>query len=279
MTKIARGACPRRSPPRSSRARSPARACAGRPAGPTKYASVSSANTASSTVKTASRPSIGISRSRTMCARPSPTQAAPRNGRADRDRRRPARPAEPLSRNASGERQQEAAEHPLGAAERRARRSRRAPPAKPASATGRSGRMSRKTSCSASTQRRPPRARRATSRRGRRGRAPAAAATERDEDARDAGRCTHLRRRTGAAGRVRLERLAQVLLAEVGPERVHEDELGVGELPEQEVRDPQLARRADEQVRVGHLRRVEVARRRPPRRGSSGVGAVRRAAA
>ena len=47
-------------------------------------------------------------------------------------------------------------------------------------------------------------------------------------------------------------------LAEVRPERVGEDELGVGELPEQEVREPQLARGADQQVGVGQLGRVEL---------------------
>src|SRR6476619_2021101 len=45
---------------------------------------------------------------------------------------------------------------------------------------------------------------------------------------------------------------------EVRPELVGEDELRVGELPQQEVRDAQLAARADEQIRVGKRRRVEV---------------------
>ena len=60
------------------------------------------------------------------------------------------------------------------------------------------------------------------------------------------------------AARVVLERRTQLLLAEVGPERVHEHELCVGELPEQEVRDAELARRTDEQIRIRHLRLVEV---------------------
>src|SRR4051812_41473562 len=40
-------------------------------------------------------------------------------------------------------------------------------------------------------------------------------------------------------------------VAEVGPEHVGEDELGVGALPEEEVRDPALAARAHEQVELG----------------------------
>src|SRR5205814_10061558 len=54
-----------------------------------------------------------------------------------------------------------------------------------------------------------------------------------------------------------LERGTKILAAEVGPELVDEHELGVGRLPEQEVRDPQLPGRADQQVGVRHLRLVE----------------------
>src|SRR6187551_3630252 len=56
-----------------------------------------------------------------------------------------------------------------------------------------------------------------------------------------------------AAG-VLLERGVQVAFLEVRPEPVHEDELRVGELPEEEVRDPLLAGRPDEQVRLEQLR-------------------------
>ena len=62
------------------------------------------------------------------------------------------------------------------------------------------------------------------------------------------------------------DRLEQVAAAEVGPEGRGHPDLGVGDLPEQEVRDPQLARGADQQVGVGLARRVEVARRASPRR-------------
>src|SRR5205085_1446709 len=55
-----------------------------------------------------------------------------------------------------------------------------------------------------------------------------------------------------AAGVV-VEGCAELLLAEVGPERVDEDELGVRELPQEEVRDPQLAGGPDQQIRVRHL--------------------------
>src|SRR5438876_7407593 len=61
-----------------------------------------------------------------------------------------------------------------------------------------------------------------------------------------------------APRRVLLEGGAQLGLAEVGPPAVDEDELGVGELPEQEVRDPELAGGADEEIGIGHLGRVQV---------------------
>ena len=98
--------------------------------------------------------------------------------------------------------------------------------------------------------------RRATSRRARPGRARRQDPDDRDENARDevAHRPPKRRRRRRVLG----ERAAQVALAEVRPERVDEHELGVGDLPEQEVRDPQLAGRADEQVGVGQLRRVQL---------------------
>ena len=54
------------------------------------------------------------------------------------------------------------------------------------------------------------------------------------------------------------ERGAQVALVEVGPEAVDEHELRVGELPEHEVRDAELAARADQQVGIGQLGRVEI---------------------
>src|SRR5215203_6009484 len=45
--------------------------------------------------------------------------------------------------------------------------------------------------------------------------------------------------------------VGQVGAAEVGPHAVGEDQLGVGALPEQEVREPLLAAGADQQVHVG----------------------------
>src|SRR4051812_27133328 len=62
-----------------------------------------------------------------------------------------------------------------------------------------------------------------------------------------------------AAG-VIVEGCAELLLAEVRPERVQEDELRVGELPQEEVRDPQLAGRADQKIGIRHLGRVQVRR-------------------
>src|SRR6185436_6453545 len=54
-------------------------------------------------------------------------------------------------------------------------------------------------------------------------------------------------------GQRRLEGLAR----EVGPQLIGEDQLGVRRLPQQVVRQPPLAARADDQVGVVHLRRVE----------------------
>ena len=55
-----------------------------------------------------------------------------------------------------------------------------------------------------------------------------------------------------------LDGLVQVGFGEVGPVGVAEIELGIGDLPEQIVRDAQLATRADEQVGVGHEARLQV---------------------
>src|SRR5215213_6551978 len=59
---------------------------------------------------------------------------------------------------------------------------------------------------------------------------------------------------------VLVERLAERLAREIGPQLVPEDELRVRALPQQVVRDPLLPGGADEQVRVVHLRRVEQSR-------------------
>src|SRR5258705_9499975 len=53
------------------------------------------------------------------------------------------------------------------------------------------------------------------------------------------------------AGRVLVEALVQVVAAELGPQDVDEDQLGVRDLPQHEVRDPLLAARADEEVERG----------------------------
>src|SRR3954454_1680029 len=65
-------------------------------------------------------------------------------------------------------------------------------------------------------------------------------------------------------GQGRLEGLAR----EVGPQLVAEDELGVGRLPEQVVRQPPLAAGADDDVGVMHLGRVE----QPPEVGLIAAG-------
>src|SRR5262249_27815143 len=55
------------------------------------------------------------------------------------------------------------------------------------------------------------------------------------------------------------DRAREGLAREVGPELVAEDELRVGALPEQIVGDPLLPAGADQQVRVVHLRGIEMA--------------------
>ena len=47
--------------------------------------------------------------------------------------------------------------------------------------------------------------------------------------------------------------------AEVGPQHLGEDQLAVGQLPQQEVRDAELARRPHHQIGIGHVGEVEVA--------------------
>ena len=49
----------------------------------------------------------------------------------------------------------------------------------------------------------------------------------------------------------------EVDAAEVGPEAVGDEDLGVGDLPEEEVGDALLAGGADDEVGVGHVRGVE----------------------
>src|SRR5918999_1554870 len=60
------------------------------------------------------------------------------------------------------------------------------------------------------------------------------------------------------AGPERLQSLQELLGGEVGPQRFRHVELGVGYLPEQEVRDAQLAACPDQQVDLGYVGGVEV---------------------
>ena len=50
----------------------------------------------------------------------------------------------------------------------------------------------------------------------------------------------------------------QVAPAEIRPEHGRDDDLRVGDLPEEEIRHPHLAARPDEKVRIGHARGREV---------------------
>ena len=84
--------------------------------------------------------------------------------------------------------------------------------------------------------------------------------TSATDDARPEGAHRPPNRRSRAANAASASRRSS--RAEVGPERVGEDELGVGRLPEHEVRDPELAGGADQQVDLGQLGRVEARRDR-----------------
>ena len=57
----------------------------------------------------------------------------------------------------------------------------------------------------------------------------------------------------------RLDRRSEVTRAEIGPQGVDEQQLGVGRLPQQEIRQPVFARRADHQVERRQLARLELA--------------------
>src|SRR4029450_6332554 len=60
------------------------------------------------------------------------------------------------------------------------------------------------------------------------------------------------------------DRLLQMVLAEIRPQRVDEHQLGIGTLPEQEIADALLAAGADQQVRVGHAPRQQFLLARGP---------------
>src|SRR5207253_1978791 len=59
---------------------------------------------------------------------------------------------------------------------------------------------------------------------------------------------------------IRKDRLEQVAAAEVGPERLGDVDLGVGDLPEQVVADAHLAARPNQQIWIRLPRGVEEAR-------------------
>src|SRR5436309_2573851 len=91
----------------------------------------------------------------------------------------------------------------------------------------------------------------------------------RSERRRRRRRCGDRRRGSEAIGLARpetpaalfelLERGLEVRAVEVRPEGVRKNELRIGALPEQEVRDAALAARADQEVGICHLGRVQVA--------------------
>ena len=68
------------------------------------------------------------------------------------------------------------------------------------------------------------------------------------------------------AAAVRSDRLVERRGVEVGPQRLGEVELAIGELPQQEVADALLAAGADEQIRLRGVIDREVGRQRGPER-------------
>ena len=54
----------------------------------------------------------------------------------------------------------------------------------------------------------------------------------------------------------------QIGSTEVGPQRIGDVDLGIGDLPQQKIADAHFARRSDEQVGIGRPGRVEVCRDR-----------------
>ena len=71
-----------------------------------------------------------------------------------------------------------------------------------------------------------------------------------------------------------LHRRAEMPGGEVRPGDLGKVVLGIGALPEQEVRDPELARGADDEVRVRQPARVERRRRSPPPRSPPAAAAL-----
>src|SRR5919199_604534 len=145
-------------------------------------------------------------------------------------------------------------------------RSSRPSPAKPASATGRSSRITPKYSggeippATAPSATIPPPPSHTSPRTT--GSRPTAT-TMRDQNALRRGLLSLLSAaEAAAAARIVLQGGAEIRLAEVRPQGVDEDELGVRELPEQEVRDAKLARGADQQVRIRHVGLVQAGRKR-----------------
>src|SRR5919198_1617459 len=212
------------------------------------------------TVNAASCPCSGRPRSRITCPRPRPTHPAPSTVeltatvaelrvRATRYR---AKASPSVARNPPSIHAIPPSWTPRSAS---------ASPAKPASATGRSSRIIPKyswsaivpaTAPSATTHHPPSQTRPRTT-----GSRPTAT-TMRDQNALRRGLLSAAE--AAAAARIVLQGGAELRLAEVRPQGVDEDELGVRELPEQEVRDAKLARRPDQQVRIRHVRLVQAGR-------------------
>src|SRR3954449_10487330 len=238
---------------------------------PPKYAKVSPAHTASSTVYSASRPFSGISRIRIRNDKPPPIHSAPitvaliaavaaaralenafnKNARTNVDRIPPSIQSMPESSaptSASG-----ATMYPAGPSglPRRAR----APHGwRPRERAARAGAPSARTRA-ATARRRARRARTSTTPRARQRPARSAAARPRS---RSGSRSWSSPAESSTPRGVLRQRSTQVALVEVRPELVHEDKFRIRELPEQEVRDAQLAARADQQIGIGQLRRIEV---------------------
>ena len=85
----------------------------------------------------------------------------------------------------------------------------------------------------------------------------------------------HARRSAVRAAPYSLDGVREMAGAEVGPEHVLEDELGIGRLPQQEVGQALLAGGADDQVGVGHPGGAEARGEARPRPAPPGRGCRR----
>src|SRR6266540_4234527 len=217
---------------------------------------MSPAQTARRTVNVASSPSLGICLRSSRCARHRPIQPAPSTVEAIATVADWRVVAIQCKRNANTiVLRKPATVHSRPA--RCAPSNDRSAPAYAARMTGRRERIISAYSCSASIAATPASANSHQPRRS-----PARAAGRRARPPRAKLEVPLPAAEAAPAAGVVVESGAELVLAEIGPERVDEDQLGIGELPQEKVRNPQLAGGTDQEVGVRHLGRIEISRER-----------------